>query len=207
MDQEADLMNQEPNEIRQDIDETRSALTQKLETLEQGVKDTVQDAKEAVSDTIESVKDTVKDTVETVKNALDIKPYVERHPWPMVAGSVALGWVLGRMFLHSAKSYKVSNGVMNRSPQIYEPRSPNVTMEEANQPRGGLNSWFEKFKPEIGELEGIAIGAAGALVRDLIKQSAAEPLAERLEDVANRVTSKLGGKVIQEPLLAGPGAA
>lgn len=58
-------------------------------------------------------------------------------PWPMLAGSVALGWMLGRMFpWHSTKSYKVSNGVMNRSLQIYE--RPNVTSEAANQPPGGL---------------------------------------------------------------------
>ena len=68
--------------------------------------------------------------------------------------------------------------------------------------KSGLGSLVEKFRPEINELEGIAIGAIGALVRDLIKQSAAEPLADQLEDVANRVTEKLGGHVMKEPLLA-----
>ena len=68
--------------------------------------------------------------------------------------------------------------------------------------KSSRSSWIEKLRPEINELEGIAIGALGALIRDLIKQAAAEPLSERLEDVANRVTEKLGGQVIQEPLLA-----
>jgi hypothetical protein len=61
---------------------------------------------------------------------------------------------------------------------------------------------MEKIRPEIQELEGIAIGAIGALIRDLIKQNAAQPLAQHLEPMANRLTSKLGGRVIEEPLLS-----
>jgi ElaB/YqjD/DUF883 family membrane-anchored ribosome-binding protein len=206
MDKESDLMNQEPDEIREHIEETRSALTEKLETLEQGVKETVHEAKAAVTDTIENVKETVKGTVETVKDSLDVRSYVQEHPWPMFAGSVAFGWALGHMF-RSSNGDKISQMASNGTPM----ETNNRFTEEVAAPKNGrpedrhkgvLSSVIEKLRPEINELEGIAIGAVGALVRDLIKQAAAEPLAGRLEHVANRVTAKLGGQVIQEPLLA-----
>jgi ElaB/YqjD/DUF883 family membrane-anchored ribosome-binding protein len=202
MDKEPDLMNQEPDEIREQIEDTRSALTAKLETLEQGVKETVHDAKAAVTDTIENVKETVKGTVETVKDSLDVRGYVQEYPWPMVAGSVAFGWALGCMFHRSTNGDRISHMASNGTPME---NGSQRTIEKALVPenrKGGLGSLVEKFRPEINELEGIAIGAIGALVRDLIKQSAAEPLANQLEDVANRVTEKLGGHVIKEPLLA-----
>ena len=217
MDKEPDLMNQEPDEIREQIEDTRSALTAKLETLEQGVKETVHDAKAAVTDTIENVKETVKGTVETVKDSLDVRGYVQEYPWPMLAGSVSFGWALGCLFPRSTNGNgeKISRMASNGTPM--ESMAPNRAPLENRPPvewtldrmplsgdggKSGPSSLVEKFRPEINELEGIAIGAIGALVRDLIKQSAAEPLANQLEDVANRVTEKLGGHVIKEPLLA-----
>jgi ElaB/YqjD/DUF883 family membrane-anchored ribosome-binding protein len=205
MDKESDLMNEEPDEIRDQIEDTRSALTAKLETLEQGVKETVSEAKAAVTDTIENVKETVKGTVETVKESLDIRSYVQEHPWPMMAGSVVFGWALGYMFPRSTNGDKISRMASNGTPMEARSRFESTVEDKVppshNGHKNGASSLIEKFRPEINELEGIAIGAIGALVRDLIKQSAAEPLAERLEDVANRVTEKLGGRVMHEPLL------
>jgi ElaB/YqjD/DUF883 family membrane-anchored ribosome-binding protein len=216
MDKESDLMNQGPDEIRERIEDTRSALTAKLETLEQGVKETVCEAKAAVTGTIENVKETVKGTVETVKESLDVRSYVQEHPWPMMAGSVGLGFALGCLFPRSTSGngHKISRMASNGRPM--ESAAPKTPMENkppvewttdrmpasSNGAKGVLGSLMEKLRPEIQELEGIAIGAIGALIRDLIKQSAAEPLGERLEEVANKVTEKLGGQVMREPLLS-----
>jgi ElaB/YqjD/DUF883 family membrane-anchored ribosome-binding protein len=208
MDKEPDLMNQEPDEIREQIEDTRSALTAKLETLEQGVKETVSEAKAAVNDTIENVKETVKGTVDTVKDSLDIRTYVQEYPWPMLAGSVVFGWALGCIFPRSTSgngdkiSHMASNGTPMEARSRFESTVEDKMPVSHNGHKTGLGSVVEKFRPEIDELEGIAIGALGALIRDLIKQATAEPLAEQLEDVANRVTEKLGGHVIKEPLLA-----
>src|SRR5207245_1973841 len=168
------------------------------------------DAKEAVTGTIENVKETVKGTVETVKDTLDIRGYVQEHPWPMLAGSVGLGFALGCLFPRSSNGSRISRMASNGTP-MESMAPPNKAPLENRPPvestldrmplsgdghKSGLSSWVEKLRPEINELEGIAIGALGALIRDLIKQAAAEPLSERLEGVANRVTEKLGGQVI-----------
>jgi ElaB/YqjD/DUF883 family membrane-anchored ribosome-binding protein len=206
MDKESDLMNQEPDEIRGQIEETRSALTEKLETLEHGVKETVSEAKAAVTDTIENVKDTVKGTVETVKETLDIRCYVREYPWPMLAGSVAVGYTLGCLFPRSTNGDRIAHLASNGTP-LESGNGSMTTPEHQVTPRRApqkskLSFLYEKFQPEIQELEGVAIGAIGALVRDLVKQSASEPLAERFGEVADRVTAKLGGRVMDKPLFA-----
>ena len=211
MDKESDLVNQDPEQIREQIEETRSALTEKLETLECGVKETVSEAKAAVTDTIENVKETVKGTVETVKETLDVRCYVREYPWPMLAGSVAVGFTLGCMFPRSTNggstngdriAHMASNGTPLESGDGSTTMPEHQVTPSPAPQKGKLSFLYEKFRPEIQELEGIAIGAIGALVRDLVKQSAAEPLAEQLGEVTDRVTAKLGGRVMEKPLFA-----
>src|SRR5947209_5600271 len=100
-------MDNEPEEvIKHQMLETRASLAEKLETLEQQVVGTVQSATTAVTDTVESVKDAVQETVEmarasvhhtveAVKDTFDLSLQVRRHPWFMMAGSVALGYAGG----------------------------------------------------------------------------------------------------------------
>lgn len=195
-------------------------MTEKLEALEQKVKDTFADAKSAVVETVETVKqsvdstvqaakDTVHDTVDSVKDALDLRRQVQRHPWAMLAGSVAAGYVLGRLVSQQGSV----NGAVTRSsveasppqlearrrlldfhpagtgsaplpPPIAEPRMPEPSL---------FRSFTEKFAPEIQKLKALAIGTLMALARDTIKRSVAPPLGLELERVIDRVTTKLGG--------------
>jgi ElaB/YqjD/DUF883 family membrane-anchored ribosome-binding protein len=219
MDKEPDLGTQRPEEIRHHIDETRCELTEKLEALEQKVKDTFADAKSAVVDTAETVKHsvdstmqavkgTVHDTVDSVKDALDLGRQVQRHPWTMLAGSVAAGYVLSRLMFQQPSV----NGAVTRSsveaspPQPVGRRLPDFNSmgivsppnsAAVAEPRMPNQSWFsevtEKFAPEMQKVKGLGIGALMALARDAIKQSVEPPLGLELERVIDRVTTKLGG--------------
>ena len=99
-------MNLQLEENRQRVEETHSSLTDKLETIEYDVRAMMQGANQAMSDTVTSVteavlstartaQETVHDTVESVQHALDLTRQVKRHPWAMVVGAVAAGYVLG----------------------------------------------------------------------------------------------------------------
>jgi phage-related protein len=101
-------MDNEPEVIQRQMEQTRSALAEKLGELERQVMDTVQsttatvsetveNVTEAVSETVENVSEAVSEAVQTVKSTFDIKGHVERHPWPMLGGSVVLGFLGGRL--------------------------------------------------------------------------------------------------------------
>ncbi len=86
----------------------RASLTEKLETLEHQIVETVQGAtsamtetvenvKEAVHDTVSEVKSTVNETVDTVKSTFDIPHHFRRHPWLMLGGAVAVGYLASRI--------------------------------------------------------------------------------------------------------------
>src|SRR5262245_11419063 len=108
-------MDRESKMIHHEMEQTRSALTGKLETLERKVTGTVQDATEvvqdataavsntvetvqgAVEDTVATVKESVQEAVGTVKEAFNLAHQVERHPWLMFGGAVAVGFLSERL--------------------------------------------------------------------------------------------------------------
>jgi ElaB/YqjD/DUF883 family membrane-anchored ribosome-binding protein len=214
--------------IKQQMQDTRSSLADKLETLEQQVVDTVQTATNAVSETMESVKDVVHDTVEsvqntvtTVKDSFDISAHVDRHPWAMLAGSVALGYLGGYLLPRSARA-PANNRLPDRSATErnghhesfekpagepvgnYQTRENNHRSAEKPAAEPALEpSRFSEvvamFGPEIGKLKGLAIGTLVGLVRDVVAQAVPAQLGAQLVDVLNSVTTKIGGEVIRGP--------
>lgn len=218
-------MENEPELIRDQMQETRTALTEKLDTLQQKVADTVdsittpvaetvQTVKEAVSDTVDSVKETVSDTVETVKETFNLSRQVEQHPWPMMLGSLATGFVLGRLLpspfdlgqSSAAASDQVAAG-MTAAAQGHNGYHP-VTQraEEAETPRpeekGLFSGLAEAFGSELDQLKGLAVGVGVGLLRDLATQSLQGELGGRIKEWMDGLTRSLGGKPFEEPLVA-----
>src|SRR5579859_6838521 len=91
-----------PQVTRGQMNDTRAALSAKLETLERRIVDTVHGTADAVVQTVDNVKDAVHDTVGSVKDTFDLPLQVDRHPWAIVAGSVALGFLGGYLLYRRA---------------------------------------------------------------------------------------------------------
>ena len=116
----------EQDMLRQQISESRGALAEKLEMLEEkvaesvhsatasvaeataSVVETVQNATASVSETVgsvnsavqgtvENVKNTMSETVQSLKESFDLFEQTRRHPWPTIAGAVAVGFVAARL--------------------------------------------------------------------------------------------------------------
>jgi ElaB/YqjD/DUF883 family membrane-anchored ribosome-binding protein len=210
MAQESILIKPGPKEIQEEIEATRSDLTDKLVALEHKVRETMAEAKSAISDTIGSVKHAVESTicsvensvhgaVVSVKGSLDIGRQVDRHPWAMLAGAVAAGFVTGRLLDKPTTRQTVSHPVVACSP----PNGNGRHGDSASFPKeraGLLSELGDRFGPEIDQLKGLAIGSVMSLAREFIKDAVAPALAPELERVIDGVTSKLGGKPIHGEL-------
>jgi len=103
----------DPEVIRQQIDESKNALAEKIELLEEKVSETVQTASASLTETVQAASASVAETVDTVKGAVqdtmhvvaetvdsaaeavNISRHVEKHPWPMFLGAIALGCCVG----------------------------------------------------------------------------------------------------------------
>lgn len=246
----------EQEEIRQQIDESRTALVEKLELLEEKVAETVQNATSTVAEatatvlntvnnatasmtdvvenvntavqgTVDTVRNTVTDTVESVKHTFDLSEQVERHPWTMLAGAVALGY-MGGSYLGQGSSGPESH---SQSPSGWQPNPPvehsasshvlssspataPTTQTWANQPEqapvsshsvtqavDSPNSLQRLFGNELSKLKGLAIGVSLGLVRDMISESVPPSFRPQIAEVIDGFTEKLGGEHIRGPIL------
>lgn len=207
-------MDQNSDVIRHDIEETRSALTEKLETLEnevigtvreatQAVTCTVENVKESFASTVENVKETVEETVQSVKQTFDLRRQVARHPWPMFGGSVAAGYFLGTL-LPSDKTSR-SFGSLAASSAVNYTAPPAPPAKEAparTKPRTSLLSGLlEQLEPELRKVKQMAIGVTVGLLRDALKERIPESMAADFQELANNITTKIGGQPVHGPVL------
>jgi ElaB/YqjD/DUF883 family membrane-anchored ribosome-binding protein len=216
-------MDNETEVIRQQIEGTRAALTEKLETLEDHVVETMHEAttavgetvetvKETVEETVGTVKETVEETVETVKETFDLRLQVQRHPWAMVGGSVAVGFALGRVLgrIEGESGPALSGRDRDQpaaGPAAWRGSELEQTMLQSRTPAPApapgqnlLGGVANKFGSELARLKGLAIGATLSMLRDVLTQSAPDPLRGRLKEVMDDVTVKLGGEPIHGPI-------
>jgi len=213
-------MDHETDVTRAQMDETRASLSEKLETLQHRVVDTVQGATDAVAETVGNVRDAVNDTVDNVKDTFDVRLQVTRHPWAMVGGSVALGFLGGYFLLRFSSSRPVA---IARSP-VAAPANPRITeqpngdlknhppLEEASAkmpvqdvaPGAAESGWLRavqnRFGAEITKVKGLAIGTVMGVVRDMITQSAPDPMKAGLAEAMDSMTVKLGGAPVRGPV-------
>jgi ElaB/YqjD/DUF883 family membrane-anchored ribosome-binding protein len=205
-------MENEPEVIREQMEATRTDLTERLELLEQtvvgtvrettgAVTDTVKKVQEAVKDTVDVVKGTVEETVEEVRETFNLSRQVERHPWLMLGGAVATGFVAGRL-LGPAEAFAGRLGSGEARPRGYTsaaPSLPGTPLNPAPPPPeeepSFLGRLLDQFAPEVDKLKGLAVGAlVGALGKAVTRQLPPE-YAPTVNDVVHSVTAKLGGTV------------
>jgi len=219
MDPEPDLTDQkEPEEIHEEIDQTRASLTEKLETLENqvlgtvqnvtsSVEETIETVKETVQGTVEDVKETVQDTLHTVKRTFDLRYQTECHPWGMFGGSVAAGFLTG--FLLGGRSHRRrSRSTRAAAPppqglaeRAYEPAATSAAQPAPHREPGVVSQFVHQFDPEIRQVKEMAIGALMGVVRDVIKRAVPDPMRDKVSELMDSATSKLGGRPVAGPLV------
>jgi ElaB/YqjD/DUF883 family membrane-anchored ribosome-binding protein len=194
-------MDDEAEVIREHMEETREALTDKLQKLENQVADTVTTTATSVAETVENVTDTVKGTVQTVKDSveqvvtsmrdtLDLRLQVERHPWGMFAGGVAVGFVGTKL---------VDRAMESRGGRFVRESAMNATREAPSSVLGWLAS---AYSDELRSLKALGIGTAIGVMRDMISQALPPELGAQVGDWVDSLTSKVGGRPIHGPVFS-----
>jgi ElaB/YqjD/DUF883 family membrane-anchored ribosome-binding protein len=217
--------------IKQQMEARRSSLAEKLEALEcqvaesvQGVtsavsnvKEVVEGTVESVKDKVESVKDSVEETVGAVKEQFDFQHQMDAHPWMMVGGAFAVGFLTGRLWPDIPMEMPFASGLRSPGPASrrsngvhgngasgnggYRPQVVASPPEAEPEPK---HSWFDsllqQLSPDIDKLKGLALGAAVGFVRDYVKRTAPRDLGSHLASFFDSVTTKLGGQPLQDDL-------
>lgn len=179
-------MDNELEVIRHQMEETRTSLADKLGVLESQVRGAVEDATHLVTDTAETVQetvhnvtDTVQETVHNVAEALDLTKQVDRHPWAMMGGAVAVGFVGGMMLPRPSTVAEVASTAASFS-------GPAVRNGAPQEP-GPMHEALQTLK-------GMALGALMGVVRDAVVKAIPPDYTSDVTRMVDDLTTKLGGK-------------
>jgi ElaB/YqjD/DUF883 family membrane-anchored ribosome-binding protein len=202
--------------IRQQMEETRTSLTEKVEILEQKLANSVTETADAFTETVANVTDTVQETVanvkesmeegvETVKSWFDLGAQVDQHPWAMVAGSMAAGFMLGTFIPEKESAKPTSTPLPEPGPSRKTAHHHNGGTARRSQPeRQPSPSWLSQFEPELNQLKGLALGAALGTLREMITGSLSSEMGQRLGEIVDTATRKLGGEPLPSSAFTQP---
>jgi ElaB/YqjD/DUF883 family membrane-anchored ribosome-binding protein len=192
--------------IQQQMQETRASLTEKLETLEQKVVGTVENATTAVTETVDAIKETVHDTVATVqegvkgsvdsvKDLVDVPAHVQRRPWLMLGGSVAVGYCLGVLLTPRAPSRYEGLTASPGPPFWMNPGGQAALQNRAEGvPPAAAPAEPSIWTEEVAKLKGLALGVLFGTARELLVSSIPAHMGEHVKEVVDSVTKKVGGE-------------
>lgn len=102
--------------IRRRMADSRSRISEKLQSLEEQVFGTVQSTGTAVSETAAAVKETVDvithavhGAVKSVGDTFDVREQMKHHPWLLVGGAVAVGYLAHELSRRPQKTPSAGN--------------------------------------------------------------------------------------------------
>lgn len=221
------------NKVADTVQEATSAVSETVTTVKDSIQDTVAAVTGTVQDTVTTVKDTLHEGVESVKSMFDVPHLVEQHPWSAVACSLAVGFCLERTF-GKAKAASMTEKMSEASaPTPGQPTFPGAAFQgaaalQSRQGKGhhGSNgghhghakhghaardkpaskSIWGLLGPELEALKGLALGAMFGMAREMLVKAVPPEMGERLKDIMDNVTTKLGGKPFEKPFGDQPGA-
>ena len=196
------MVEQDSDLIRKQMANTRCSISEKLDMLERRVVDTVQGATHAVNDTVDTVRDSVRDSVHSIQTNLDPIRQADRNPWTTFAVCLGAGYVAGRV---------LEGGPAPRATVIDQPASwphPSPSSEaasHASQANGKASSFVQSLvkplEPDLRRLKEMGIGMLFGVVRDFLHDVAPEPMRERLHEVVDDVTRRMGGEPVKGSIL------
>jgi hypothetical protein len=209
----ADKIETLENTLMETVQNTLHGASEVVNKVEQ----TVENVTETVTGSVEAVKGKVEESVEAVKETLNLRRQVDRHPWAMVSGAVLLGYLGGRMlprhrtYVSPPRRRGRRGGMAPMTAASAAPIGPETSFVAGRPPEPEppaeeeRPSWFSRlgttFGEELSKLKGLAVGATLGVLRDMVTSAAPEPLRPQLADVMNGFTTKLGGRVFDEPLI------
>jgi len=216
--------------IQRQMEKTRGSLTEKLEALEGQVSETVTSTAGAVQDTTQSVQETVtgavdavketvasvtdkveetmsavtdkfQETVQTVSDSFNLRVQVERHPWIVFGGAVAVGCWVGSSFGSDREipaTTPTASGPPPAPPPWNKAAPQSVASPHSETEEGGV------WNGAISHLKDLGVSYLMGMVRDLAKRELPEVLGHRVADEVDALTTKMGtepipGSVLPEP--------
>jgi len=186
--------------IEQQMQETRDSLTQKVSALESQVVGTLQNAtatvsgmvdqvKTAVPETLAGMKETISEVKESVakqvRETLDVSHRTREHPWAMVGGATAAGFITG-MILFRRTYAAPTAGFAPAAPSYSTPAAAAASASVRSPIK--LPGWLDQIVDKLGDRVTEEVRKLG----ELAVSTASSSLQQTVEKVVPQFLGNIG---------------
>lgn len=167
-------MDQRRGHIAEDVSDivrTRNAISDKLELLERRIEETVQGAKLSAGELVDRARDAADEFLDKTKQTFDPTYQVHQHPWLMVGGAIAVGYVLGLLESRAAGQSRSRGGVYPYYPPSAE--TPGAPIASGGVPSGMSNVWesvSRELSAEVDHAKQALIEAGRSFIHEFFQQ-------------------------------------
>jgi ElaB/YqjD/DUF883 family membrane-anchored ribosome-binding protein len=229
MDETRSALNDKIATLEQQVVDTvqgaSAGVMETVEVLKDAVHDTVQNVRDSVGETVDNVRDTF-----SLEKQMENRPWAvlaisvglgfaagylvtpPRRASRRAHGPEGFSFArpqthdafAGYEPLAAAQPSTSSNGAGRSSQETRSeptPAAPAATSAPAAPSGPGiLDNLTHAFEGEISVLKGLAVGALGGMVRDIVVPQIPEAFKEKVQEIIDGVTTKLGGEPVRGPI-------
>jgi hypothetical protein len=180
------------------VSDTVDTVKETVENVSESVQQTMESVSESVQQTMETVTETFQQTVHSVSELFDLRLQAQRHPWIVVGGAVAAGYVGYSVFDRiSGRPSRAARSEFAGASSPALAAAPSPAAAPARSAPGMDWLW-----EEVGRLRGLAVGSLMSVIRDVARQAIPGVLGQRLADEVEVINKKVGGETIAGSLIS-----
>ena len=198
--------------IKHQMEETRSRLAEKVQKLSEttgeavetvtevvgtvkdtvsgtveAVTETVKEVKESVADTVDTVKEKVAETVDEMKEMFSLSRQMQNHPWLIMGGAAALGFVGGRLLMPGSSDTQASE---SRPTAKRAQESWRYSWEQ--QHTGVGSTLLEALGPVVDQVKALALQALFNVAKDVVVSAVPDNYRTQVSNIFHDLTCRLG---------------
>jgi ElaB/YqjD/DUF883 family membrane-anchored ribosome-binding protein len=156
-------MGDSSHQVTQHETETASGTGDRLQELEARIGNTVQAAESVAVQTVTTVKESVQAAAGSARQAahslaqtVDLDRQVQEHPWLVMGGSVALGFLAGQLLRECSHAASVAQATTGEQWGAQTKESAEQGAAGSGMSFGGLTTWLGQ---QLDEVKGFASSA------------------------------------------------
>lgn len=187
------------------LHQSSARMVQDVNQMADHLQETLDSARRAANETVESVKE----SVENIKQSVDVRHHVENHPWAMVAGATAMGYVGGVLLKSAAPathvhSYHPAPGPYSGTGQGFPGGQHPEKPAEPSLHEGIMSKLGEVLGPEMQVLREIAIGMMFSVLRDAVSNAVPKNVEQPISEMFNGAALRFGGRPLPRGQASSP---
>lgn len=176
--------------VKDTVSDTVNSVSDTVTQVKETVAETVDTMRETVAETVDSVREKVAETVQDVKDLFDLSKQMQNHPWVIMGGAAALGFVGGRLLIPASSNASSSPQSENRP--AAEPAQSNWRYSWDQQHQGVTGTLMEAFAPVLDKVKGMALQALFNVAKDVVVSAVPDNFRAQVNEIFSDLTCRLG---------------